>query len=181
MDRNETSGSDVDRGRGPLRQKRMRPMRHWLSLLTFGLVLALTAAIGAAPHAMQADEVWCDGDPVVQIQDGSVSVVNIRVGVPKSALPQVAGTVVVTVVVPTNVDARAVPMQNPFFTEQVVFVQQGLWTGVGPIPVSVTATVPGFTAFPTRLTVDGGKVSNGPVSVSGVANSPMTVAFAIAQ
>ena len=64
-------------------------MRWWMTILSLCLVVALALLLGTRRQQTFADDMWCDGDPVIEV--GHEGRVSIAVSVPQIYLAQLEG------------------------------------------------------------------------------------------
>jgi hypothetical protein len=147
--------------------------------LTHTMVAALLlAAIGLVrgPAPALADWVWCWDDPTLTVNG---RVVHINTGVPTDQRKLIEH-VVLTVVVPEGVSANLSGVNAAQGTGSLrtitVLQYAGTYSGSGPIPVTVTATVSGPAGVPTMLSAWQASVGDHG-QTSGVTGAAMTLAF----
>jgi hypothetical protein len=126
--------------------------RHWLTLAAATAVLVAVASLFHRPAPAAADWVWCWDDPTLTVNG---RVVHLNTGVPTDHR-QVIESVVLTVTVPAGVTANLSGVNAAQGTGSLrtttVLQYAGTYSGSGPIPVQVTATVIGPPGVPTQLT-----------------------------
>jgi hypothetical protein len=142
----------------------------------FAALLFAVIGLVHGPEPALADWVWCWDDPTLTVNG---RVVHINTGVPTDQR-KLIDNIVLTVTVPEGVSANLSGVNAAQGTGSLrtitVLQYAGTYSGSGPVPVTVTATVSGPPDVPTMLTAwqasmgDRGQTSR----VTGAA---MTLAF----
>jgi len=143
--------------------------RRFLLALVLLPILALGLSRAPAAHA---DLIWCFDDPVLVVNGTPVL---LKVGVPLDRRGAVVSSSL-TVTVPENVTAHLAGASITNFPIAVTLTRSGVYSGVGPVPVSVAGLVVASTASPAILQAT--RPSVGVVAQSvGSAGIPLVINF----
>jgi hypothetical protein len=122
-------------------------------LAAIGAVMLAGLAMTLRPVPALGDWIWCWDDPTLTVNGLTA---HINTGVPWDQRSLVTGTSLV-VTVPTNVDAQLsgtnAAQGTGILGTTTQLVRSGTYSGVGPVPVFVTAIVNGATGIPVKLSV----------------------------
>lgn len=151
-------------------------VRKSITLTLIALLVALVAGL-QAPATVHADVVWCEDDPIVEING---TVVNIIVGVqddPRQVSQHIKESVT-TIFVPKGVKTKKLGMTNKYFKEKVRFEAVDMpWREGQPVPVLAVITFEAEKRLPARVTVT--QRGRDPVIAMGSTEAPIPVRFTV--
>ena len=147
---------------------------RWIYSVTLAVLVLNAGALLWPPRPAFSDMEWCYQDPTLVIEGRTV---HFNVGVPRAHLTSVTGSTL-TVVVPTNVQARLSGTNAAYFPITVQLEREGVWTGTGDIPVRAYATVYAPAGVPTRFVAQQSGTST-VAAMHGTANVPMALTYSV--
>ncbi len=151
-------------------------MRKLLSMTLIALLAALVAGL-QSPAAARADVVWCEDDPIVEING---SVVNILIGVQDDPIlvTKHVKEAVTTIYVPKGVKVKKLGMTNKYFKEKVRFEAVDVpWRQGQPVQALAVVTFESEKHLPARVTVS--QLGQQPVIATGDTERPITIRFRV--
>ena len=149
-------------------------MRTSMSVLGLVALLAFVALV-QQPGTASASVGWCLDDPTLVVNGRTV---HINIGVP-SDLRRSVDYVTLVVEVPSNVSAslsgtNAAQGTGILGVRSTLSFTGAIYSGTGPIPVTVTATVNSAVVMPTRLSAWQSSVGDRG-DITGISNIPMVL------